>query len=215
MRRLFLVVLLLALAGTGLAQAEGKFGFGFWEGQRDVGYLAHSYFPISFSALEGGGYLNWEVGDHMALRFQASYFKGDHYTLSINSSGNEYEDRTVVSGFPVEVYVLPTVRVGDRFLFRAGGGLSYYKLTTKETEDFGYPAPVVHSYGVSGYGGQFLLSAEGKLNPNLGLEAQYEKGTAKLSYNTTYSSGYGGTTTRKEGFGTTPEAFRIGLAFHF
>lgn len=196
-------VLVLALGGACTAQTRA--GLGFWEGQRSIGIVSDLF---SISALEGGGYLNLEAGDNLGFRFQISYLKG---SVNSSSSGSGYtsEDDMDLSGFPVQFCVLPTVRIGDRFLVRAGGGLSYYKLTAKETYT-SMGGTVTDSYGMSGFGGQFLLTAEGKLNPKVGLEAQYERGTAKLSYTTT-SSGV----THKDEFGTTPEAYRIGLAFHF
>ncbi len=219
MRRLFLVVLLLSLAGT--AQAQGKFGLGFWEGQRDVGYLFYSYFfSIETSALEGGAYLHWDVADNLGLRFQAAYLKGSNHSSSTSAGPPIYttESKFDLTGFPVQLQVLPTARVGDRLILRTGGGLSYYKLTGKGSyASTSYPTSILPQHGVTGFGGQLLLAAEGKLNKNIGLEAQYEKGTAKLSYTVTWNEPWGGSTatTRKESFGLSTEAYRLGLAFHF
>lgn len=219
MRRLFLVVLLLALAGT--AGAGSKVGFGFWEGQRNFGYLFYSYFySIETSALEGGAYLHWDVADNLGLRFQAAYLKGSSYSSSTNPGPPIYttESKFDLTGYPVQFQVLPTARVGDRLIFRTGGGLSYYKLTGKGSyTTSSYPPSALQQHGVTGFGGQLLLAAEGKINKNIGLEAQYEKGTAKLSYTVTWTEPWRGSTptTRKESFGLSTEAYRLGLAFHF
>jgi opacity protein-like surface antigen len=220
MRRLFLMVLLLALAAAVAVQAEGKFSFGLWEGQRDVGYLYYSYFhSTETSALEGGAYLHWDVADNLGLRFQAAYLKGSSHSSSTNA-GPLYisESKFELTGFPVQFAVLPTARVGDRLILRTGGGLSYYKLTGKGSfTSTGYPTSTLPQHGVTGFGGQLLLTAEGKLNKNIGLEAQYEKGTAKLNYTVNWTDPWGGTTptTHKESFGTATEAYRLGLAVHF
>jgi len=217
MRRLFLVVMLLALAGAGAVQAEGKLSFGLWEGQRDVGYLYYfSFFVSTISALEGGAYLHWDVADNLGLRLQASYLKGS----SSNSETDIYrnsEYKYELTGFPVQLQVLPTARVGDRLVFRAGAGLTYYKLTGKGSNVSGSTTTILPQHAVTGLGGQLLLIAEGRLNKNIGLEAQYEKGTAKLSYTYTWALGGGGSppTTEKVTFGLPTEAYRLGLAFHF
>ena len=219
MRRLFLVVLLLALTGAGAAQA-GKFGFGFWEGQRDVGFLFYSYvYVYETSALEGGAYFHWDVADNLGLRFQAAYLKGSSHSSSTYAGPPSYtsESKFDLTGFPVQIQVLPTARVGDRLIFRTGGGLTYYKLTGKGTyTTTGNLTSTLPQHGVTGFGGQLLLTAEGKINKNIGLEAQYEKGTAKLSHTYTWTPPYGSqTTTEKMSFGLSTEAYRLGLAFRF
>jgi hypothetical protein len=220
MKKLILVAVCLSLAAAGAAQA-GKVSVGFWEGQRNFGYLFYSYFySIETSALEGGAYLHWDVADNLGLRFQAAYLKGSSYNSSTNPGPPIYttESKFDLTGFPVQFQVLPTARVGDRLIFRTGGGLSYYKLTGKGSyTTSSYPTSALPQHGVTGFGGQFLLAAEGKLNKNIGLEAQYEKGTAKLSYTVTWNEPWGGSTptTKKESFGLSTEAYRLGLAAHF
>jgi hypothetical protein len=216
MKTLKLGLVLLVLAGAGAAQA-GRVSLGFWEGQRDVGYLYYfSFFVSTISALEGGAYLQWDVADNLGLRFQAAYLKGS----SSNSETDIYrnsEYKYQLTGFPVQLQVLPTARVGNRLVLRAGAGLTYYKLTGKGSNGSGSTTTILPQHGVTGFGGQLLLTAEGKLNKNIGLEAQYEKGTAKLSYTYIWTPGGGGSppTTEKVSFGLPTEAYRLGLAFHF
>lgn len=219
MKTLRFGLVLLVLAGAGAAQA-GRVSVGFWEGQRDFGYLFYSYFYSNqVSALEGGAYLHWDVADNLGLRFQAAYLKGSSHSSSTNGGPPPYtsDSKFDLTGFPVQFQVLPTARVGDRLILRTGGGLTYYKLTGKGSyTTTGYPTSTLPQHGVTGFGGQLLLAAEGKLNKNIGLEAQYEKGTAKLSYTYTWTQPYSSQpSTEKESFGLATEAYRLGLAVHF
>jgi hypothetical protein len=176
---------------------------GLWEGQRSLG--------TTISTIEGGGFLNWEAKENLNVRFQISYLKG---SLNSSSTSTGYTDKDVldISGFPIQICAMPTIRIGDRFLVRAGGGLSYYKFTVKETSTYSSVYTSGSSalkYGMSGLGGQFLIAVEGKINPKVGVEAQYERGTAKMSYKYTVDGH-----TYEEGFGLTPEAYRVGVVFH-
>jgi len=215
MRRLFLVVLLLALAATVAVQAEGKFGFGLWEGQRSIGVMSQYYSASTLSVLEGGVYIHWEGVQNLALRAQISYLKGNASYSNWGNVGFTYEDKFDLVGFPIQFNVLPSFHIGDRAIIRAGGGLSYYKLSAKETYTSAGNSSSTPQYGVTGLGGQLLLTAEGKLNSNIGLEAQYERGTAKLSYSYTWTPPYYQNSSYKESSGAITEAFRLGLAFHF
>jgi len=219
MKKVILIVVCLSLTGVGLAQA-GRVGLGVWEGQRNFGYLNYSYFyNFETSALEGGAYFHWEVADNLGLRFQVAYIKGSSHSSTTSWQPPSYitESKFDLTGFPVQVQVLPTARVGDRLVLRTGGGLSYYKLTGKGTyASTGNPTSTLPQHGVTGFGGQLLLAAEGKLNKNIGLEAQYEKGTAKLSYTYTWTQPYSSQpSTEKQSFGLPIEAYRLGLAYHF
>ena len=198
-----------------MKSAPPRISLGLWEGQRNIGIVTSMY---SITTMEGGGYLNWETGKNLDVRVQVSYLKGG---MSSNSS-DRYStriDTLILTGFPVQLSFLPVIRIGERLLVRAGGGLTYYKLKVRDfysystTYYYSSSYSYIDAYGMSGFGGQFLLAVECELSPLVGLEAQYERGTAKLSYD--YVSSDPDKTTYKDAFGATTESFRIGLQFTF
>lgn len=222
MRRLFLVVLLLALAGAVAVQA-GQYGAGFWLGERNLGVPSGTGGIVTVNLMESGGHFTWEPLKHLALRGSVAYNTGEFSTkttMSDPGGSTTTEHKDDVTGYPIEVNVLPTFRVGEWLVVRAGGGLAYHTYsdmyTTTATSGgvtFSYTYP---SASLSGIGGQFLLVTEAKLCKNLSLEAQYKKDNASLNYSWDYPSGNTPETYHiRETFGIASETYRIGLTFGF
>jgi hypothetical protein len=214
------VVLAVILVGAVAVQA-GQYGAGFWFGNRDLGTPSGGGGFVTVGLMEFGGHITWEPVSHLALRGSAAYNTGKFsvkQTITNPGGTTTSEDKDDITGFPIELNILPTFRVGDKLILRAGGGLAYHKYSDKYTNTTTAGGVSVTttfpSASLSGIGGQFLLITEAKVSNNMSVEVQYKKDNANLSDSWDYSSG---TTTYsdRETFGLTSDTYRIGLSFGF
>lgn len=206
------VVLAMVLVGAAGVSA-GNYSAGFWLGQRDLGAPSGTGGFVTVNLMEFGGHITWEPLEHLALRGSAAYNTGKlNAKVTYTDPSGTYisEDKDDITGFPIEFNVLPTFRVGDKLVLRAGGGLSYHKYSDKYSDiTTTYP-----SASFSGVGGQFLLVTEAKVTNNMSLEAQYKKDNANLNYTWNYTMG-SRTYNVKETFGIASDTYRIGMTFGF
>ncbi len=215
------VVLAAVLVGAAGAQA-GNFGAGFWVGHRTTNVVTGtgSFTP---GILELGGQVTWQAVEHLALRGSIAYNTGSFtQKIVVNDMGvvTASENKHSYSGFPIEANVLPTFKVGDKLVLRAGGGFSYQSYSDKYTSTYTSPSGVTTtttypSAKTSGFGSQFLLCTEGKISDNLGVEVQYKKDAGNFNFSWNYTSGPGETTEEKATFGGASETYRIGVTFAF
>jgi hypothetical protein len=220
MRRLFLVVLVLALAGTAGAT---RVSVGVWGGLR-TGEFAPSLGSFSSSFLrtvtanELGGQIAWEAWKPLCIRARFSRISGSiSYEENPRSPYVEPVERFELKGYPLVLEVLPTFQIGENVLIRAGGGVTYFDLTGEQT--FVGNSNIVNTtpeFGIKGRGAHFLVGVEGMFWKNFGLEADYEKGAArfKCSLSPIHSTPWDYYDI-DEVYATTIEAYRLGLAFHF
>lgn len=214
------VVLATVLVGAFGAQA-GQYSAGFWLGQRDLGAPSGAGGFETVGLMEFGGHITWEPLDHLALRGSVAYNTGSVSTkITKTDAGGSTttEEKDDITGFPIEVNILPTFRVGDKLVLRVGGGLAYHnysdKYSTTATAGGATITTTFPSASLSGIGGQFLVVTEAKVTKNMSLEAQYKKDNANLNYSWDYTSG-GTTTNDRETFGIASDTYRIGLTFGF
>lgn len=214
------VVLTAMLVGAFTAQA-GPYSAGFWLGERDLGVPSGAGGTVTVNVFELGGHFTWQPVDHLALRGSLAYDTGDFKTKITRTTPGGVtttEEKDALTGFPIEVNVLPTFRVGDKLIIRVGGGLAYHhysdKYSSTLTSDGVTLTTTYPSATLSGVGGQFLLITEAKLTENLSLEAQYKKDNANLNYSWDYTAG-NTTYNVRETFGIASDTYRIGLTFGF
>ncbi len=220
MKRLFLVVLLLALAGTAGAT---RVSVGVWGGLR-TGEFAPSLGSFSSSFLrtvtanELGGQIAWEAWKPLCIRARFSRISGSiSYEENPRSPYVEPVERFELKGYPLVLEVLPTFQVGENVLIRAGGGVTYYDLKGVQTFFVGgwgniYTTP---EFGIKGRGAHFLVGVEGLFWKNIGLEANYEKGAARFKCSFSPYITVGDFDRINEDYATSIEAYRLDLAYHF
>lgn len=220
MMKALAVVLAVILVGAVAAQA-GQYGAGFWLGNRNLGAPSGAGGFVTVGLMEFGGHITWEPLSHLALRGSVAYNTGKFSVKqTVTNPGGTIttEDKDGITGFPIEVNILPTFRVGDKLVLRVGGGLAYHKYSDKYTNTTTSGGVAVTttfpSASLSGIGGQFLLVAEAMVSNNMSFEAQYKKDNANLSYSWDYTSG-NTTYNDRETFGIASDTYRIGLTFAF
>jgi len=211
--KVWAVVLAVVLVGAAGVSA-GNYSAGFWLGQRDLGAPSGAGGVITLNLMELGGHITWEPMEHLALRGSVAYNAGKS---SIKGTWTDPSGTTIfidekddITGFPIELNILPTFRVGDKLILRVGGGLAYHKYSDK----YSTTATTYPSASLSGIGGQFLFATEAKVTTNMRLEAQYKKDNANLNYTWDYTEG-NRTYNIRETFGIASDTYRIGLTFGF
>jgi hypothetical protein len=121
-----------------------------------------------------------------------------------------------LKGYPLAVDILPTFKVGEKVLIRAGGGVTFYNLTGVQTYTGDWNLiQTTPKFDIKGRGAQFLLGVEGMLWKNIGLEANYEKSAARFRCTIMPFFGDMGFDEINESYATNIEAYRLGLAYHF
>jgi hypothetical protein len=222
--KVWAVVLAVVLVGAVAAQA-GNYSAGFWLGHRALTVVTGtgSFTP---GILELGGQVTWQVLEHLALRGSFAYNTGSFTQKEVRTyiapPGVEtFEDKDSFSGFPIEFNILPTFKIGEKLILRAGGGLAYHSYSDKYTFTYTSPSGVITtttfpSAKTSGFGSQFLLCSEGKITNNVGVEIQYKKDAGSFNYSLpryTYSSNE--SREEKATFGSTSDTYRISVTFAF
>ena len=219
--KVWAVVLAVVLVGAAGVSA-GNYGAGFWVGQKDLGAPSGAGGFVTVGLMEFGGHITWEPLSHLALRGSVGYNTGKFSVKTTwTDPGGTFttEDKDDITGFPIELNVLPTFRVGDKLVLRAGGGLAYHKYSDKYSNTTTSGGGVITtttfpSASLSGIGGQFLLVTEAKVSNNMSLEVQYKKDNANLNYSWNYT--YGNRTyNERETFGIASDTYRIGMTFGF
>jgi len=215
--KVWAVVLAVVLVGA-VGVSAGNYGAGFWVGHRTFSVVTGtgSFTP---GIMELGGHITWQAMEHLALRGSFAYNTGSFtQKTTINDNGivTISEHKHSYSGYPIEVNVLPTFKVGDKLILRAGGGLSYHSYSDKYTHTSTSGTSTTYPTAkTSGFGSQFLLCTEGKISDNLGVEVQYKKDAGNFNFSWSYPSGTGETTEEKATFGGASDTYRIGVTFAF
>lgn len=223
--KVWAVVLAVVLVGAAGVSA-GNYSAGFWVGHRTITITSAStsaLTTINPGILELGGQVTWQAMEHLALRGSVGYNTGS-YTYKIIDNDNGFvtttEQKHSFSGFPIELNLLPTFKVGDKLTFRAGGGFAYHsysdKYTSTHTTGGGVTTTTTFPTAkTSGFGSQFLLCSEAKISNNLGVEMQYKKDAGSMNFSWNYPLGPGETVETKATFGGSSDTYRIGLTFGF
>lgn len=134
--KVWAVVLVVVLVGAVAVQA-GQYSGEFWAGYRTLGILSGVGSPVTVDAMEFGGAITWQFLEHLALRGSVAYNTGKYSfktTTTTPLGTTTTEDKDSYTGFPIEVNLLPTFKVGDKLVVRAGGGFAYHKYSDKYTE---------------------------------------------------------------------------------
>jgi hypothetical protein len=222
--KVWVVVLAVVLVGAAGVSA-GNYGAGFCVGHRTFSIITgtSSFTP---GIMELGGQFTWQVKEHLALRGSFAYNTGNYTQKEIRTFVTPPqvftdEAKHSYSGFPIEFNVLPTFKVGDKLIVRAGGGFAYHsysdKFTYTSTSGSGVVTTITYpAASTSGFGTQFLLATEGKINDNLGVEAAYKKDAGSFNYSLPrYTHSANESREEKATFGGGSDTYRLGLTFAF
>jgi len=218
------VVLAAVLVGAVAAQA-GNYSAGFFLGHRTVNVATYSS-SFAPGILELGGHFTWQMMEHVALRGSFAYNTGSFtqkrvITYVIPPEVETYETKHSYSGFPIEFNVLPTFKIGEKLILRAGGGLAYHSYADKTTFKYTSPSNAITtteypSAKTSGFGSQFLLCSEGKISNNMGVEIQYKKDAGSFNYSQPrYTHNSNESYEDKVTFGGGSDTYRLGMTFAF
>ncbi len=211
------VVMMLAISWVGAAWGS-PFAIGGWGGKQTAKYVDDYWFTSApkLTMNETGLFIHWDIVEQLALRAQVAYRRGEGTSVTAPDPPYlVYENKFEISGYPVQVSLLPSFRIGNKFIVRSGGGFSYAKYACNKATNDDVPGTSSRRFWISGFGGQLYLTAEARIHSRLGLEAQYEAGTSYLKY--TYSTPYpypnspsAFTTTLTP----TTKTFRLGMVVH-
>ena len=224
--KVWAVVLAVVLVGAAGVSA-GNYSAGFWLGHRAVTVVTGKT-AFTPGIMELGGHVTWQAIEHLALRGSIAYNTGSFTQKVVTNHINPpwvstSETKHSYSGFPVEFNILPTFKVGDKLILRAGGGFAYHSYSDKYTLTSTSGSGVVTTWAfpsakTSGFGSQFLLCSEGKITNNVGVEVQYKKDSGSFNYSLpryTNPDDPNEVLEEKATFGGTSDTYRIGLTFAF
>ena len=228
--KVWTVVLAAVLVGAAGVSA-GQYSAGFWLGNRSITINTVDpssgwWTTINPGILELGGQVTWQAVEHLALRGSFAYNTGNFTLKEVRTQINPplvetFEAKHSFSGFPFELNVLPTFKVGEKLILRAGGGLAYHSYSDKftYTDTPGGGVTITTAYPTakaSGFGSQFLLCSEAKISNNLGVELQYKKDAGSFNYSfPRYTWSSNESREDKGTFGGSSETYRIGVTFAF